>query len=175
MAGTITDNRNGTITAKMGKAISGECNAALTGDNTNMTVRGAMELRYQIETVFEKAAHIMTADEVIQNRNMCKAWENGKHTVGEVYMVDGQPWNCYQAYDNDVYPDIVPGSAAWHTFNKPYHGTTPETALPFVAPTHAEDIYKAGEYMIWTDGVMKKCVLNTSYGPDNDQNAWESV
>lgn len=138
-----------------------------------MRLHEARTLRKQMETTFEKAAPAMTADEVIANRVMCKAWTAGKHTVGEVYMVDGQPWQCYQDYDNAVYPDIVPGSTAWPTFNKPYHGTTPETALPFVAPTHAEDRYKDGEYMIWTDGTLQLCVRDTAYGPDNDPNAWE--
>lgn len=138
-----------------------------------MRLHEARNLRKQMEATFEKAAPVMTADEVIQNKVMCKAWEKGKHTVGEVYMVDGQPWQCYQDYDNAVYPDIVPGSTAWPTFNKPYHGTTPETALPFVEPTHAEDRYRSGEYMIWADGTLQLCVRDTAYGPDNDPNAWE--
>lgn len=175
MAGPITDNRDGTITAKMGKALANELNAALTGENTALTVRGTMELRGQMETVYQLATPSMTADEVIANRVMCKAWTAGKHTVGEVYRVDGQPWQCYQDYDNLTHPDIVPGSTAWPTFNKPYHGTTPETARPFVAPTHSQDIYKAGEYMIWTDGTLQLCVRDTAYGPDNDPNAWEVV
>ena len=175
MAGAITDNRDGTVTVKMGKALPADTNAALTGAASTMTVREATELRSQMETVFEKAAPAMTADEVITNRVMCKVWKTGKHTAGEVYTTpDGQPWNCYQDYDNAVYPDIVPGSAAWPTFNKPYHGTTPETALPFVAPTHSQDIYKAGEYMIWTDGTVQRCVRDTSYSPEHDPNAWEA-
>lgn len=174
MAGTITDNRDGTITAKMGKALPSDTNLVLTGSGLPMTVTEAAALRIQMEAVYRLATLSMTPDEVIQNRVMCKVWEKGSHTVGEVYTTpDGQPWSCYQDYDNAVYPDIVPGSTAWPTFNKPYHGTTPETALPFVAPTHSQDIYKAGEYMIWKDGAMKKCIRNTSYGPDNDPNAWE--
>ena len=134
----------------------------------------AYAMRAQIEGLFEKAAPTMTANEVIQNRVLCKAWAKGKHSVGEVYTTpDGQPWSCYQDYDNAVYPDIVPGSTAWPTFNKPYHGTTPETALPFVQPTHSQDIYKSGEYMIWTDGTLQLCVRNTSYSPEYDPNAWD--
>ena len=173
MAGPITDNRDGTVTAKMGKALSSECNAALTGDNATMTVREMAELRGQMETVFEKAAPVMTADEVITNRVMCKAWAEGKHTAGEVYEADGQIWQCIQDYDNAVYPDIIPGGAAWGTFHKPYHGTTTETAMPWVAPTGAHDIYKDGEYMIWTDGTVQRCVRDTAYGPDSDFDAWE--
>ena len=173
MAGPITDNRDGTVTAKMGKALSSECNAALTGDNATMTVREMAELRGQMETVFEKAAPVMTADEVIANRVMCKAWAEGKHTAGEVYEADGQIWQCIQDYDNAVYPDIIPGGAAWGTFHKPYHGTTTETAMPWVAPTGAHDIYKDGEYMIWADGTVQRCVRDTAYGPDSDFDAWE--
>ena len=141
-----------------------------------MKRKEAYAMRAQIEGLFEKAAPTMTADEVIQNRVLCKAWAKGKHSVGEVYTTpDGQPWSCYQAYDNAVYPDIFPGSTAWPTFNKPYHGTTPETALPFVQPTHSQDIYKSGEYMIWTDGTLRLCVRDTSYSPEHDPNAWEAA
>lgn len=136
----------------------------------------AVALRNQMETVFEKAAPAMTGDEVIQNKALCKAWEKGRHEVGEVYTTpDGQPWSCYQAYDNAVYPDIVPGSTAWPTFNKPYHGTTKETALPYVAPTGAHDMYLEGEYMIWTDGAVKRCKQNTAYSPDEYAVAWEDA
>lgn len=133
----------------------------------------AYALRAQMEKTFALATVNMNADEIIENRALCKAWQAGRHTVGEVYIAGGQPWQCYQDYDNAVYPDIVPGSTAWPTFNKPCHGTTPETALPWVAPTHSEDIYKTGEYMIWTDGAVKKCIRDTSFGPDYDPDAWE--
>ena len=175
MAGPITDNRDGTVTVKMGKALSQECNAALTGDNATMTVREMAELRGQMETVFEKAAPVMTADEVIANRVMCKAWAAGKHTAGEVYEADGQIWQCIQDYDNAVYPDIIPGGAAWGTFHKPYHGTTKETAMPWVAPTGAHDMYLAGEYMIWIDGTVQKCLSDTPYSPVDYAAAWEVV
>ena len=140
-----------------------------------MTMKEAKAMRASMEQTFAKAAPSMTADEVIQNRVLCKAWTAGKHSVGEVYMVVDQPWSCYQDYDNAVHPDIVPGSTAWTTFNKPYHGTTPETALPFVQPTHSQDIYKSGEYMIWTDGTLRLCVRDTSYSPEHDPNAWEAA
>jgi len=174
IAGPITDNRDGTITAKMGKALSGECNAALTGEAKTMTVREATELRQQMETVFEKAAPSMTTDEVIQNRVMCKPWKAGLHTVGEVYEAIGQVWQCIQNYDNEVYPDIIPGNAAWGTFHKPYHGTTPETVMPWVQPTGAHDMYQTGEYMIWEDGMVYKCLSSTAYSPEEYGGAWEA-
>lgn len=175
MAGSITDNRDGTVTVKMGKALSGECNAALTGAASTMTVREATELRHQMETVFEKAAPAMTADEVITNRVMCKVWQPGKHTAGEVYSTGDTIWQCIQDYDNTVYPDIIPGNPAWNTFHKPYHGTTVETAMPWVAPTGAHDIYKAGEFMVWIDGTVQKCIADTSYSPADYAPAWEAT
>ena len=99
-------------------------------------------------------------------------WKAGKHSVGEIYNADGQTWECYAAYDNAAYPDIIPGSIAWPTFNRPLHGKTPETARPFVAPTHAEDIYYTDEYMT-IDTVLYHCKRNTSFGPADDPGAWE--
>lgn len=173
VAGPITDNRDGTVTAKMGKAVAADTNSVLTGNAQPMTIREAEELRVQMETTFEKAAPVMTNDEVITNRVMCKAWAEGKHTAGEVYEADGQIWQCIQDYDNAVYPDIIPGGAAWNTFHKPYHGTTKETAMPWVAPTGAHDMYLAGEYMIWIDGTVQKCLSDTPYSPVDYAAAWE--
>jgi len=173
IAGPITDNRDGTVTAKMGKALSGDCNAALTGEGAAMTVREAVELRRQMEDVFEKAVPVMTADEVIINRVMCRRWEAGGHTAGEVYSTGDQIWQCIQDYDNAVYPDVIPDNAAWGTFHKPYHGTTVETAMPWAAPTGTHDRYLTGEYMVWSDGLVYRCRADTVYDPETYADAWE--
>lgn len=100
-------------------------------------------------------------------------WAAGAHTVGEIYNADGQMWECFQAYDNATYPDIQPGNAAWYTFNRPLHGKSMETARPFVQPTGAHDMYKSGEYMIWTDGRTYRCTADTAYSPADYAAAWE--
>lgn len=133
----------------------------------------AYALRHQMEAVFEKAALSMTDDEVIRSKMLCRAWSKGKHETGEVYSAGEQIWQCIQDYDNAVYPDIVPDGTAWSTFHKPYHGATIETALPYVAPTGAHDMYVAGEYMVWTDGRVYKCIQNTAYSPAEYKTAWE--
>ena len=46
---------------------------------------------------------------------------------------------------------------------KPWHSRKPEYALPWEQPTGAHDMYKAGEYMIWTDGTVKKCIQDTNF------------
>lgn len=101
-------------------------------------------------------------------------WIEGEHAAGELYTARGQVWECIQAYDNAVYPDIVPGGAAWGTFHRPLHATSPDTARPWVQPTGAHDIYKAGEYMT-LDGVLWKCLQDTAYSPAEYAAAWEAV
>ena len=51
--------------------------------------------------------------------------------------------------------------------------TSAETARAWVQPTGAHDIYRAGEYMIWTDGQVYKCLSDTAYSPGEYAAAWE--
>lgn len=101
-------------------------------------------------------------------------WAAGAHSMGDIYTARGQVWECIQGYDNAVYPDIVPGGTAWGTFHRPLHATSPDTARPWVQPTGAHDIYKAGEYMT-LDGVLYKCLQDTAYSPTEYADAWEAV
>lgn len=50
-----------------------------------------------------------------------------------------------------------------------------EYALPWEAPTGAHDMYKAGEYMIWTGGVIKKALRDTNFSPDEYPADWEDA
>ena len=86
----------------------------------------------------------------------------------------GLYWECFLEYDNATYPDIRPGQAAWYTFNRPLHGTTPETARPFVPVQGAHDMYHAGEYMVWTDGTIQRCKEDTNFSPEDYPQAWET-
>lgn len=112
-----------------------------------------------------------TDDEKIKASALWPEWTAGSYTVGEVYMADGSPWECFQSYDNAVYPDIQPGNSAWFTFNRPLHGTSRETARYFVQPTGAHDIYKAGEWAIF-NGTFYECMQNTAYSPADYAAAW---
>lgn len=120
-----------------------------------------------------KTADLQTADQRIAVAGFWPEWAEGKHEVDDIYTAMGQVWECFAAYDTAVYPDIYPGSSAWRTFNRPLHGTTPETAMSWAAPTNATDIYKAGEYMIWTDDTLYKCISNTDFSPVENLQAWE--
>ena len=56
-----------------------------------------------------------------------------------------------------------------------YHGTSPETARPWVVPTGTHDMYRAGEYMVWTDGQTYRCRQDTNFSPEDLPGAWEAV
>ena len=50
-----------------------------------------------------------------------------------------------------------------------------ETARPFVPVQGAHDIYRAGEYMIWTDGTVQWCKSDTNFSPADYPQAWEEA
>ena len=113
-----------------------------------------------------------TDEERITVSGLYADWEYGKHTVGEIYNANGQTWECFQAYDNAVYPDIVPGNSAWYTFNRPLHGKSKETAREFVQPMGSHDMYKSGEWMIF-EKKFWMCKSDTAYSPKDYAAAWE--
>ena len=104
---------------------------------------------------------------------LVRLWKPGAYAVGDVRIHGGIPYRCVQAHDSSANPGWTPQAepALWMQ----YHGTTPETARPWVDPTGAHDMYRAGEYMIWTDGSTYKCVQNTAYSPGDQPQAWETV
>lgn len=116
-----------------------------------------------------------TDDKRIRASGLYQEWKEGAHAEGDIYNAEGQTWECYQAYDNAEHPDIRPGESAWYTFNRPLHGTTPETARPFVPVQGAHDMYHAGEYMIWTDGSIQRCKEDTNFSPEDYPQAWEEA
>ena len=104
---------------------------------------------------------------------MARPWAPGAYAVGDERVYGGVPYRCVQAHDSSANPGWTPDAtpALWMQ----YHGTTPETARPWVAPAGAHDIYRAGEYMIWTDGQMYKCLQDTNFSPAEYAQAWEAV
>ena len=50
-----------------------------------------------------------------------------------------------------------------------------EYAQAWEAPTGAHDMYKDGEYMIWTDGTIKKCLRDTNFSPEEYPADWEDA
>jgi hypothetical protein len=100
---------------------------------------------------------------------MIRQWHPGAYQVGDVRMYDGVPYKCVQAHDSTSNPGWTPPSvpALWMQ----YHGTSRETARPWVQPLGAHDQYLVGEWMIY-HGAHYECVQNTVYTPDQYANAW---
>lgn len=112
-----------------------------------------------------------TDDEKITVSALWDVWTAGSHALGEIYTVDGEPWEVFQAYDNAVNPDITPENSAWYTFNRPLHGTSSYTARSFVHPTGAHDIYHTGEWAVF-NGKFVEATQDTSYSPEEYPQAW---
>lgn len=113
--------------------------------------------------------------EGIDCRGLIPVYEqNRKYEVGDVrtHPITGYPKECMTAYDGSVQQDwTIDTSSLW----KPWHSRKKEYALPWEAPTGAHDMYKVGEFMIWTDGTVKKCVQDTNYSPEEYSQAWEDA
>lgn len=109
--------------------------------------------------------------EVNDNMAAIRTWHPGSFVRGDVRMYADIPRFCKQTHDSTANPGWTPEAepALWGH----YHGTTPETARPFEAD--AANMYRAGEYMIWTDGTVKRCREDTAYSPDEYAAAWEDA
>lgn len=116
---------------------------------------------------------IDTDDQRLRASGLYEDWSLGSYQVGDIRNHGGQTWECFQAHDNATYPDINPDNGAWYTFWRPLHGTSLETARPFTPVQGAHDMYRAGEYMIYTDGLTYKCLNDTNFSPEEYGQAWE--
>lgn len=105
-----------------------------------------------------------------------RVWERGNFKAGDIRVDsdNGFPYECITPHDSIVNTGedyTIKNRALW----KPYHSKTLEWALPYEAPTGVHDMYKVGEFMIWTDGTVKKCVQDTNFSPEEYSQAWEAV
>lgn len=101
---------------------------------------------------------------------LIRPWRPGVYAVGDVRAEDGVPYKCVQAHDSTANPGWMPSAvpSLWMQ----YHGTSKETARAWVAPAGAHDMYKQGEWMIYTDGALYECLTDTAYSPTDYAQAW---
>lgn len=101
-------------------------------------------------------------------------WTPGLYSVGDV-RIDNEtkyPYECIMTHDSTVNTDwTIKERTLW----KPYHSRKAEYALPWETPTGAHDMYKVGEYMVWTDCEIYKCLSDTNFSPADYAVAWEKV
>lgn len=102
-------------------------------------------------------------------------WVLGKYEVGDIRNHAGQTWECHQAHDNSIYPDINPDNPqTWANFWRPLHGDSIANARPWVKPwAGTTDMYLTGEFMVYTDGNIYKCLSDTTYSPEEYAAHWE--
>lgn len=110
--------------------------------------------------------------EINEYAELLRKWTPGNYVIGDVRVYEGIPYKCIQAHDSTGNETWNPSVASlWMQ----YHGTSIETARPWIAPAGAHDMYLAGEYMIWTDGSTYKCLSNTNFSPADYASAWEKI
>lgn len=130
-----------------------------------------------VQNLILKESAGFDADMKIKTSGVYKDWALGKYEVGDIRNHAGQTWECWTAHDNASNPDITPDKPqTWANFWRPLHGTSKETARPWVKPQNGTtDMYHIGEYMVWTDGTIKKCLRDTVYSPDEYAADWEDA
>ena len=130
-------------------------------------------IRYARGKLLAELAETDDKTEGISCRGLIPAYEqNHYYSVGDVRLhpETGYPRECIMAYDGTVQQDWTIDTA---TLWKPWHSRKKEYALPWEQPTGAHDMYKAGEYMIWTDGYTYLCKEDTNFSPADYPQAWE--
>lgn len=157
--------------AKMNYAITSRSGS----DNSSEVMKAAMMIaKLTVPKDVDSATKLgLDADGIISVSALYDEWKAGKFKVGAITKKDGNVWECKTEHDSTVNIDWVPGLAPTIWVN--YHGKTLETALPWVAPTGAHDVYMNGEYMLYTDGKIYKCIAdNTSWNPEENPDNWEA-
>lgn len=100
-----------------------------------------------------------------------RLWQPGSYKVNDVVQYKGNPYKCIQLHDSTDNPTWTPAenAALWME----YHGTSKETARNWVAPKGSENMYRVGEWMIFTDGKYYECLTDTVYSPIELASAWQ--
>ena len=133
---------------------------------------GMLELNRAI--LAEKLADTEDKTLAIACMAIFEPWPPGKYSVGDIRTnpETGYPRECILDHDSTVNTDwTITTVSLW----KPYHSRKKEYALPWEVPTGVHDQYCAGEYMVWTDYGIYKCVTDTNFSPAEYPSAWELV
>lgn len=129
---------------------------------------------YKIRAILDKYYPFILTDTAAINDAVegMRDWTPASYSVNDVVKYNGIPYKCVQAHDSTNNSEWTPSStpALWME----YHGTSKETARNWIAPTGAHDMYKQGEWMIFTDGKYYECLNDTAYSPTDYSSAWRA-
>lgn len=128
---------------------------------------------YKIRAILDKYYPFILTDTAAINDAVegMRDWIPASYSINDVVKYNDIPYKCVQAHDSTNNSEWTPSStpALWME----YHGTSKETARNWIAPTGAHDMYKKGEWMIWTDGSLYECLSDTTYSPVDYAAAWQ--
>lgn len=120
----------------------------------------------------------LTDTEIIDNEQAIPEYDAKKDysncVVDTPVKRNGQVYGLIQPHNAAHYTDVEPGTAGGAALWRLKHTTNPAKAKPWVTPDAANP-YKAGECMIWTDGVTKRALRDTVYSPEEYAPDWEDV
>ena len=129
---------------------------------------------YKIRAILDKYYPFIINDTVAINGAVegMRDWVPASYSVNDVVKYNSIPYKCVQAHDSTNNSEWTPSStpALWME----YHGTSKETARNWIAPTGAHDMYKQGEWMIFTDGKYYECLNDTAYSPTDYSSTWRA-
>lgn len=100
-------------------------------------------------------------------------WREGKWTEGVSLLYQGLPYRVVQTHDSQGNPGWNPEQAV--SLFAHWHGISLETAQPWKQPLGAHDMYRADEYMVFTDGRTYCCLKDTAYSPIEYSQAWKAM
>ena len=126
----------------------------------------------QKETIIEQAKENEDKTLGIACMTLFDVWTQDNYKVGDIRTDpdNGYPYECITEHDSISNPEwTIKNRTLW----KPWHSKSVEYALPYEAPTGAHDIYKTGEFMIFTDGKVYKALQDTNFSPTDYAVAWE--
>lgn len=126
----------------------------------------------QKETIIEQVKENDDKTLGIVCMTLFDVWTQDNYKVGDIRTDpdNGYPYECITEHDSISNPEwTIKNRTLW----KPWHSKSIEYALPYEAPTGAHDIYKTGEFMIFTDGKVYKALQDTNFSPTDYAVAWE--
>lgn len=129
-------------------------------------------IRYARSKLTEEVKEADDKTMAISCAGLFRVWRPGVFETGDIRTdpETGHPLECMMDHDSTVNTDwTIKVRTIW----KPYHSRNAQWALPWEQPTGSHDMYKAGEYVIWTDGCVYKCLEETNFSPTDYSQAWE--
>lgn len=164
---------NAAIIAEQGTAI-----AALEQEKAAVVAEKeqAVQARTAMQATVNTFLRTQPGDAIIALEELIPEWQpDGQYQTGDPVRkaLDAGTYlyTCIQMHDaqNDMNRSPDKAASLWAI----YHAKTAQYALPWVAPTHAGDIYKANEWMIWTDGYKYKCLQDADRDPSVLPDRWQ--